>query len=46
VTVLNQEIPPPVALEGILRKITETLAKELAHPAPMHAVRAALAQSQ
>jgi putative nucleotidyltransferase-like protein len=31
-TVLNQEIPQPVALEGILRKITETLAKELACP--------------
>ncbi len=31
-TVLNQEIPRPAALEGILRKITETLAKELASP--------------
>jgi hypothetical protein len=32
VTVLNREIPQPVALEGILRKITEGLAKELACP--------------
>jgi hypothetical protein len=31
-TVLDREIPQPVALEGILRKITEALAKELACP--------------
>src|SRR5258708_30571040 len=31
-TVLDREMPQPVALEGILRKITEVLAKELACP--------------
>jgi hypothetical protein len=31
-TVLDPEIPQPVALEGILRKITEALAEELACP--------------
>jgi hypothetical protein len=31
-TVLDREIPEPVALEGILCKITEVLAKELACP--------------
>jgi hypothetical protein len=31
-TVLDREIPQPVALEGILRKITEGLAKELGSP--------------
>jgi hypothetical protein len=31
-TVLDREIPQPVALEGILRKITEALAEELASP--------------
>jgi len=31
-TVLSREMPQPVALEGILRKITEGLAKELACP--------------
>jgi Uncharacterised nucleotidyltransferase len=32
-TVLDREMPQPVALERILRKITETLAEELACPA-------------
>jgi hypothetical protein len=31
-TVLDPEIPQPAALEGILRKITEALAEELARP--------------
>jgi hypothetical protein len=31
-TVLDSEIPQPVALDGILRKITESLAKELGCP--------------
>jgi hypothetical protein len=31
-TVLDREIPQPVALEGILRKITERLAEELGSP--------------
>src|ERR1700736_5249036 len=31
-TVLDRDIPQPVALEGILRKITERLAEELGSP--------------